>query len=335
MNKLDLDYQALLADILKNGYEKMDRTGTGTISVFGRTIRHKMSDGFPLLTTKKMYTKGIIVELLWFLQGGTNIKYLVDNGCNIWNGDCYKKYKTYAENLEEPDYSVHIEDPSQNCTRILSIEEFVEKIKTDTKFSAKWGELGPTYGKQWRQWQGWLQTEDGIMGSLWYDQILRLINDLKTNPNSRRLIINAWNVAEVDKMTLPPCHYSFQCYTRELSTEERNAWLLTNRCGGNISVKHDWEDFELDQQNIPSRELSLSWNQRSCDFPLGIPFNIASYGFLLSILANEVNMVTGELIGNLGDCHIYLNQIEGVKEQIGREYTLGERLEFCSTEERC
>jgi len=216
MNKLDKDYQLLLKDILENGNVKKDRTGTGTISVFGRQIRHKMSDGFPLLTTKKMYTKGIITELIWFLRGDTNIKYLVDNNCNIWNGDAYKKY-TEATKGNDSTNNQWMRDNGDNTLSMYTMEQFVEKIKTDDEFMKVWGELGPTYGKQWRQWQGWVEHySDGKkhLVSIWFDQILELINNLKNNPDSRRLMVTAWNVAEVDKMTLPPCHYGFQCYTR-------------------------------------------------------------------------------------------------------------------------
>ena len=202
-------------------------------------------------------------------------------------------------------------------------EEFVEKIKIDKEFATKWGELGLTYGKQWRQWQGWMQTSDGTMGSLWYDQILSLINDLKTNPNSRRLMVNAWNVADVDSMTLPPCHYGFQCYTRELSPEERV--VIFNKKHGIESPLLPMLASTLNEQNIPTRELSLSWNQRSVDTFLGLPFNIASYGLLLEILAKITNMVPGELIGKLGDTHLYLNHIEQAKEQIGKKMTTDER----------
>lgn len=303
MNKLDKDYQDILKDILKNGNKKSDRTGTGTISVFGRCIRHKMTDGFPLLTSKKMAWKSIAIELIWFLRGDTNIKYLVENNCNIWNGDSYKSYCKLAGSFEEPDYSVHIDDPNNNCVRVLSNEEFIEKIKTDDEFANKWGELGPIYGKQWRNW-------DQI------DQISNLIRDLKENPDSRRLMVNAWNVSEIDQMTLPPCHYGFQCYTRELSFEERI--IQKNKRFPIDTCDLDTEE-KLDNYNIPKRALSLQWSQRSCDFPLGIPYNIASYGLLLEILAKIVNMVPDELIGAFGDSHIYINQIDGVKEQIERE----------------
>jgi len=234
MNSLDKKYQQLLSDIIAFGVEKKDRTGTGTISEFGHQIRHKMSEGFPLLTTKKMAWKQIVSELLWFLTGQTNIAFLHKHNNHIWDGDYEKSGRTD-------------------------------------------GDLGPIYGKQWRQWKG----ENGKI-----DQIDDLIRTLKTNPDSRRLMVSAWNVGELDKMTLPPCHYGFQVWTREENGQ---------------------------------RYISLMWNQRSVDTFLGLPFNIASYGLLLHIIANEVNMIPDELIGNLGDTHLYLNHIEQAKEQISRE----------------
>lgn len=267
-NNIDKQYQTLLQDILDNGVEKKDRTGTGTISVFGRQIRHKMSDGFPLLTGKKMFFKGIAVELLWFLRGDTNIKYLLQNDCNIWSGDAYKNYAWKT---------------SMDVDGQLTKEEFINKIKTDDEFAKKWGELGPIYGRQWR---GWGAPHGHMMWSHGIDQIANLINDLKTNPDSRRLMVSAWNVGELDQMVLPPCHFSWQCYSHEKDGK---------------------------------RYLSLAWNQRSVDVGLGLPFNIASYGLLLEIIAKEVNMIPYELIGNLGDCHIYSNHIGGVKEQLIRE----------------
>jgi thymidylate synthase len=331
MNNIDKQYQDLLQDILDNGIEKKDRTGTGTISVFGRQIRHKMSEGFPLLTTKKMAWKTMVTELLWFLRGDTNIKYLVDNGCHIWDGDAYKNYlkhtitgvengldriKGYLDNclVEFEGSYEHFTNPSfAYGFRPHTQEEFINKIKTDDEFAKKWGELGPIYGKQWRSWgeekqmdldtSTVLRVENGIekhpykefISKQGIDQIANLINDLKTNPDSRRLMVNAWNVGELDQMVLPPCHYGFQVYTRPTTREEK----ITN------PGKY--------------RAISLMWNQRSCDFPLGIPMNISSYALLLMMIADEVNMVPDELIGNLGDCHIYLNQIDGVKEQITRE----------------
>jgi thymidylate synthase len=318
MNKLDKAYTDLLQDILDNGVTKQDRTGTGTISVFARQIRHNMKDGFPLLTTKKMPFKTIVTELLWFLQGNTNIKWLVDNGCNIWNGDAYKNYQLLMIG-NEPD-------------KILSMTDFIDKIKNDEKFAKKWGDLGPIYGKQWRSWKTFFTQKEGI------DQIQNLINDLKTNPDSRRLMVNAWNVGELDQMVLPPCHYGFQVYTRELTREERYNLMPSttghseknieirkkiNNCNGNtpgVSYHEEW----LDSFSIPKRAISLMWNQRSVDTFLGLPFNIASYGLLLEIIAKSVNMIPEELIGNLGDVHLYSNHIEQSKEQIGRELTFDE-----------
>jgi thymidylate synthase len=233
MNVLDKQYQNLLQTILDFGVEKKDRTGTGTKSIFGYTIRHNMKDGFPALTTKKLAWKQVVSELLWFLTGQTNIAFLHKHNNHIWDGDYEKSGRTD-------------------------------------------GDLGPIYGKQWRKW-------DGKNGRI--DQIDDLVRELKTNPDSRRLMVSAWNVGELDQMVLPPCHYGFQVWTRE-------------------------EDGK--------RYISLMWNQRSVDTFLGLPFNIASYALLLQIIANEVNMIPDELIGNLGDTHLYLNHIEQAKEQIGR-----------------
>jgi thymidylate synthase len=248
MNNIDRQYKEILEHILHFGVDKKDRTGTGTKSIFGWQIRHNMKEGFPLLTTKKMAWKTMVTELLWFLRGDTNIKFLHDNNCHIWDGDYEKSGRTD-------------------------------------------GELGPIYGKQWRRWtkkKMWLST-DGSYENIYdeadqtvIDQIACLINELKTNPDSRRLMVSAWNVGELDQMVLPPCHYGFQCYVRE------------------------------------GKYLSLMWNQRSVDTFLGLPFNIASYGLLLEIIAKAVNMIPDELIGNLGDVHLYSNHIEQAKEQITR-----------------
>jgi thymidylate synthase len=257
-----------------------------------------MSEGFPLLTTKKMPWKTIVTELLWFLKGDTNIKYLLDNGCNIWTGDAYKSYREARPNDRDA----------------YTIEEFAEQVKTNPDFAARYGELGPIYGKQWRSWVFDKDMDYGTETSV--DQIANLINGLKTNPDSRRLMVNAWNVGELDQMVLPPCHYGFQVYTRELSFAERVMYYETTF--GRLHFIPPSPDA-LDARNIPTRAISLIWNQRSVDTFLGLPFNIASYGLLLEIIAKEVNMVPGELIGNLGDTHLYLNHIEQAKEQIGRE----------------
>ena len=264
MNILDNQYQALLERVLEYGIQKDDRTGTGTLSVFGGQFTHDMSDGFPLLTTKKMAVKTMMTELKWFLKGDTNIKYLVDNGCNIWNGDAYKAYldKETTPGIPPHDF-------------VLSRSEFINKIKTNDEFAEKWGELGPIYGKQWRSW------DDGYDLPLPIDQMEELIVGLKSNPNSRRHMVSAWNVGNLDAVVLPPCHYGFQCY-------------------------------------VADGKLSLMWNQRSVDTFLGLPFNIASYGTLLLLLCEETGYKPGMLIGNLGDIHIYNNHIEQVKEQLQR-----------------
>ena len=308
MNKLDHQYQELLQAILDYGVEKKDRTGTGTKSIFGYTIRHKMSWGFPLLTTKKMAWKTMVTELLWFLRGDTNIKFLVDNNCHIWDGDYSKSGRTD-------------------------------------------GELGPIYGKQWRNWSGasyinppsdkdeskdqqWYRMGHNSVANKTVDQIQNLINDLKTNPDSRRLMVSAWNVGELDQMVLPPCHYSFQVYTRELTWEEQVQWVMKNT---NVELENVYIVEEVAKETTPKRAISLMWNQRSVDTFLGLPFNIASYGLLLEIIAKMVNMVPDELIGNLGDTHLYLNHVEQAKEQIERESfdllpTLNINTEFWPTE---
>jgi thymidylate synthase len=330
---IEHQYLKLLKDILDNGVEKQDRTGTGTLSVFGRQIRHDMSLGFPLLTTKKMYWKGIVTELLWFLRGDTNIKYLVDNDCHIWDGDCYQAYvKKHKHAIRTEGDRSEIAIQLLETQLIYSQEEFINKIKTDDEFAKKWGELGPIYGKQWRSWdvpkiltieRGKIENSIGTEWGSWernpIDQIANLINDLKTNPESRRLMVSAWN-GELDQMVLPPCHYGFQVYTRELSSQERK----------NIYDKSSWikDVFPTDENgwnklfndyNIPKRAISLMWNQRSVDTGLGLSFNVASYSLLLMMIAKQVNMVPDEVIGSLGDVHLYLNHIEPIKEQLTRE----------------
>jgi len=230
MNTLDNQYKKLLGTVLYNGTDKFDRTGTGTKSIFGEQIRHNMSDGFPILTTKKVAFKTMVTELKWFLKGDTNIKYLQDNNCKIWDGD-YEK-----------------------------------SDRTD-------GELGPIYGYQWRK-----HSRYGVQ----YDQMSNLIDGLINNPSSRRHIVNSWNVDMLDQMTLPPCHYAFQCYVNE-------------------------------------GELSLMWHQRSVDLFLGLPFNISSYGLLLLLLCEATGYTPGTLIGTLGDTHLYNNHLDAAKTQLHRE----------------
>ena len=334
MNTLDKQYQELLFDIIERGVDKDTRNGK-TRSVFGKQIRHKMKEGFPLLTTKKMYWKGIVTELLWFLRGDTNIKFLVDNDCHIWDGDAYKAYENKYYKGEAFGYK-KLNDSGYSPDLKLSQEEFINKIKTDAEFAKKWGELGPVYGKQWRKWgydsDKWREdynklqfgSKDEIehLSKKGIDQIANLINDLKTNPDSRRLMVNAWNVGELDQMTLPPCHYGFQVYTRELSDVER--YTIARQYGlcpkySNIGIENCTEEEHYNKYNVPTRAISLMWNQRSVDTFLGLPFNIASYGLLLEIIAKTVNMIPDELIGNLGDVHLYEDHMSQARQQITRE----------------
>ena len=244
-------YLDLCRHVLKNGIYKDDRTGTGTYSVFGYQMRFNLSDGFPLLTTKKVYLRAIIHELLWFISGSTNIKYLVDNNVRIWNEWPYEIFKKSEDFNGE------------------TIDEFVEKIKTDSIFALKYGELGPVYGKQWRNFNG-------------VDQLSKLIHDIKTNPNSRRLIISAWTPAQVDKMELPPCHSFMQFY------------VLDGR-------------------------ISCQLYQRSADIFLGVPFNIASYALFTMMIAQVCGLKPGDFVHTFGDAHIYSNHVEQINTQLERE----------------
>jgi thymidylate synthase len=304
-----------------------------------------------------MAWKTMVTELLWFLRGDTNIKYLVDNNCHIWDGDAYKNYLKECKRLniikvDTPTFELNNENiivqtynngfPELKENEILykysesrgyigtryTQEYFINKIKTDDEFAKKWGELGPVYGKQWRNWENTIKVPS--INSTWgtgfeyvnvhIDQIANLISELKTNPDSRRLMVNAWNVGELDQMVLPPCHYGFQVYTRELTYKERyRIWFANNYETGmeyNDAIVPDFDNSYY--VPTPSRKISLMWNQRSVDTFLGLPFNIASYGLLLEIIAKAVGMVPDELIGNLGDVHLYSNHIEQAKEQISR-----------------
>lgn len=243
-------YLDLCKYILENGHKKDDRTNTGTISVFGYQMRFNLNEGFPLITTKRVHLKSIIHELLWFISGDTNIKYLVDNDVRIWNDWPYKDYKNSSEYQGE------------------TIEEFAAKIKEDATFAAKWGNLGPVYGKQWRNFNG-------------VDQLSNLIEQIKTNPNSRRLIISAWNPSEVDSMALPPCHSFMQFY-------------------------------------VCDNKLSCQLYQRSADVFLGVPFNIASYALFTMMIANVCNLEYGDFVHTLGDAHIYLNHLTQINKQLTR-----------------
>lgn len=268
LNPFDSQYIGLLQKILAEGHEKSDRTGVGTKSIFSAQVRFNVKSRFPLLTTKKMYYKGIIHELLWFLKGDTNIKYLVDNGVNIWNGNAYNYYEKNYKHLNQEKFG-----------KI----DFIDKIKKGEidipATNYKLGDLGNVYGKQWRNWKGFKQGYN-TMAPYEYDtsgidQIAKVIKTLKNNPDSRRIMVNAWNVAEIDNMALPPCHFSFELYSRELTYNERVKYVDNEVLVGWTKKMVSTEDFikhtieYMDENNVPKRALSLVWNQRSVDTFLG------------------------------------------------------------------
>jgi thymidylate synthase len=338
MNKVDEQYLSLLQDIIENGVEKDTRSGK-VRSVFGRQLRFDLKDGFPILTTKKVFTKGVIHELLWFLQrprnshGSMNIEYLIRNGVHIWDDDAYRWFKNQIvkdfngrindivvctvddeinnfsskvpyEYWIERDAKIHDPNWLPNITK----EEFLDLTAQKVELRGSWmsryrfGDLGPIYGKQWRSF-----------GESGKDQIAEIIDKLKTNPNDRRMLCIAYNPDVLYAMALPPCHVMFQFYTRELSQKERiNLYKKTYK-------KEIVNTEEFESANIPKYGLSCMWTQRSVDVPLGLVWNIVSYGLLTHIIAKLVNMIPDELIGSLGDCHIYLNQLDGVKEQLNRK----------------
>jgi thymidylate synthase len=293
---------------LEKGREKGDRTGTGTISIPFATLEFDMNEGFPLLTTKKMFTKAVVHELLWFINGDTNIKYLEDNGVTIWTSDAYREYNKKVEGLTD---------------ERLTKENFSLAIKQNPKFAELYGELGPIYGRQWRKWtttqiETYLGDDKKNKTRLKIDSIDQLaeaMNKLLNNPDDRRIIVSAWNVAEIPYMALPPCHWAFELYTEELTIEER--MRLYN--GTLVWAGNSTQEEALNHNGIPKRRLHLKWHQRSVDTFLGLPFNIASYGILLCMFAQQANMVPGTLVGDLTNVHIYKNHIEQCKEQITRE----------------
>jgi len=249
-------YHQLLQHILDNGIYKSDRTGTGTYSVFGYQMRFNLQEGFPLVTTKKLHLKSIVHELLWFLQGDSNIQYLCKNGVRIWDDWPFAKYKASSEYQGE------------------DLKAFGARIAADDAFAKQWGNLGPVYGVQWRSWQGANGTS--------VDQITQLIQQIKTNPDSRRLIVSAWNVPQINDMALPPCHTMFQFY-------------------------------------VANGKLSCQLYQRSADVFLGVPFNIASYALFTMMIAQVCDLEPGDFVHTFGDAHLYSNHIEQAKLQLSRE----------------
>ena len=376
MNNVDKQYLDLLKDIIDNGVWKNTRSGR-VKSVFGRTMRFNLNEGLPLLTTKKVFTKGIIHELLWFLKGDTNIKYLIDNNVHIWDDDAFRWFKTldfkYLEREEpyydeednkthinvygyykldyhvfdlendiENAYTIVLNNDIQNETPVtvedlknITKEQFVDYVKKNAwvhrydiyqgrNVSAKkiyqFGDLGEIYGKQWRKY--------GVSGK---DQIANIINTLKTNPDDRRMVLSAWNPDVIDNIALPACHMFASFWTRELTYQERFDILLEKNkelcdlCGDANHTEFDngylKDKFSklLENENIPTRELSCSFTMRSNDLFLGASFNIASYSLLTHLIAQCCNMTVGELVYNGLDIHIYENHMKAVNEQLTRD----------------
>jgi len=256
-------YLDLVRHIRDHGVKKEDRTGTGTVSIFGHQMRFDLAHGFPLVTSKKVHLKSILHELLWFIRGDTNIRYLVENGVGIWNDWPYQNW------LRETGQDTSLEMYSPEWRSVM--KEFIEKIKTDSDFAARYGDLGPVYGKQWRNFGG-------------VDQLAQLIEDIKSNPDSRRLIVSAWNPQDIPVMVksgLPPCHSLFQFY-------------------------------------VVDGKLSCQLYQRSADVFLGVPFNIASYAILTMMIAQVSGLGLGDFVHTFGDAHLYLNHMDQVEEQLSR-----------------
>lgn len=330
MNKVDRQYLDIAQDILDNGYKKQTRAGE-VLSVFDRTMRFDLKEGLPLLTTKKVFTKGCIYELLWFLSGDTNIKFLVDHNVNIWTDDAYRYFNELVDKHNKCAAKVtqsgwFDQQPITPCSK----EEFVERVKKGYKQNLiidennylmsyspnawnwyyQYGDLGDVYGKQWRSY--------GVSG---FDQIQHIIDMLRTNPDDRRMLCVAFNPDAIYMergrgVALPPCHVMFQFYSRELRLSERIAWYNIQNPDKNLpeDASEEW----VDRLGIEKRELSLSFSMRSNDWPLGAPINIESYSILCYMVAKVVNMVPGELVYHGADVHIYTNQIDGIKEQLTR-----------------
>lgn len=296
MSIIDKTYHHLLQTILDDGftYEDPNRKDINRIQIPSYTFTHDFKDGFPAITTKKLYWKGVVGELLWFLRGDTNIKYLVDNGINIWNKDAYNYYK-----------KLHSSDTN------LPISEFLEQLNNGVNI----GDLGRVYGAQWRNWGHTKYQKEGL------DQISNLINGLKETPMGTKHIVTAWNPAELDDMALPPCHWSFEVLIEPLT--------LLNRCKlGTFELGQTISDLTCDKQNIPKYQFTLKWHQRSVDTFLGLPFNIASYALLAQIIGKLTNMVPKSLIGDLSNVHIYEPHLDAVKEQLSKDVNKHDKCEL-------
>lgn len=350
-------YLDLMQRILDEGVEKNDRTGTGTVSIFGAQMRFDLNKGFPLVTTKKCHLRSIIHELLWFLNGDTNEQYLLDNKVSIWQewactADILDTQATVDRLLDLKKHDVHRDhwiDSVKACTDVdlntCSSEEAVAffsswhqaevdratnhgtdipawSLESMLVYTKRKGDLGPIYGKQWRDWVG--------PNGEHHDQIANVLRQLREDPDSRRIIVSAWNVADLDKMALAPCHAFMQFYTRELSYDERMQWFADNECGKFTAfeeaidkISNDERDVAIinafEKYRVPKRVLSLQLYARSQDYFLGTPFNIASYALLIHWIARCVGMAVGDFVWTGGDIHLYSNHLEQAREQLSRQ----------------
>lgn len=332
MNKVDTEYFRVVNDILTNGRVKKNRTGIDTIGIFGAQAKYDIDlNAFPILTTKKVHFPAILHELIWFIKGDTNIKYLVDNNVRIWNEWAYKRYTDHCKTLTEPDYDVHIEDLQNNCVREMTQDEFVNEIRENSSFSQRWGELGEgTYGGMWRAFPYYNLVDKGP--AYYYnphidqglnighvDQLTKVVDKLKSNPDDRRMIVSAWHPHWVDHCALPPCHCLFHFNTEELTLEERVELYMNSLPVEMGYTSGSVTEQDLIKKNIPTRRLNCLLYQRSCDFFLGVPFNITSYALLTAMIAHVTNMVPGTFTHTYGDAHVYSNHIEQFKIQMSRE----------------
>lgn len=361
-------YQDLMAEVFAKGTPKKDRTGTGTLSIFGHQMRFNLQEGFPLVTTKRCHLRSIIHELLWFLKGDTNIQYLKDNGVTIWDEWCLAEDEVVNKPLvksERAKLAVEGEYCKEDLLQLIKKldkmgpvagQQYLDEMgvpKTLPSIMRRAGDLGPVYGKQWRAWQHheiiaaddkegldnatskggeWIAGGDDLMNGdttpyvyrFETDQIAKVMDQLKNDPDNRRIIVSAWNVADLDDMALAPCHAFFQFYTREMSLDERVQWAEEND-------NELWSDYIhatfvdentrlgwLDKAGVPTRKLSCQLYQRSCDIFLGLPFNIASYALLIHMFAQQANMVVGDFVWTGGDVHLYSNHLEQARTQLGR-----------------
>jgi thymidylate synthase len=346
MNKVDTEYFRIVNDILTNGKLKKNRTGVDTIGIFGVQAKYNVDlNAFPLLTTKKVHWPSIVHELLWFISGDTNIKYLVDNNVRIWNEWAYKKYQeTCISKIPDNELESLSVPSGMSLSDVdhLPMDMFIERIKNDVEFAKKWGELGEgTYGGMWRDFPFFTivdKTDPSTMPKFKslgtkgmycgdepltflgrIDQITKVLEKLKNNPDDRRMIVSAWHPYWVDHCALPPCHCLFHFHTEELTLEERIDILQKQVGPVNLPKSDVWIIQKLNEDNIPTRRLNCLLYQRSVDTALGKPFNIASYALLTAMIAQTVNMVPGMFTHSMGDTHIYVNHIDGLKLQLTRE----------------